>query len=522
MSVKRLEALFTANASQAIGEVERLAGTVDTKAASMGEKFASFGKAVTMATVVVGAAVVGMSVKLADEFEKSDANLRTALKNQNLSWDANKTAISAAVAQGAKYGQNATEIEQALARGVAATGSVTKATKELKIAQDLAAFTHKDLATAMLAVIRGGEGQIRPIKQLGVDLPIAASGALQLAKAHENVTKATEALALVEAHHAEGRLKGVPYTDALTKANENLKAAQEKVNTVASGGDEILKALTKTAGGAAAAAANTFGGEVKATTAQLENLGIRIGLAVMPVLKDLLGALMDGVKWLGNHKTAAEGLAIVVGTVLVAAIATYIYNLVAAGVMTVITAGKAVIAFGEWAIGAVTSFATATGAAEGAEVAMGTSFAAMSLGALGVVGAIVGIGIALNNLSGQDYSSGDISSLMQEGRAHMIKSGMGGGGWGGRWGFGAEGAIVSGPTLAMIGEAGPEAVVPLNRMPGASPLSAMGGGGGTIYNLTVNAGPASDRAALGQELILLIQEAERRTGPSWRKSIVPG
>jgi phage-related protein len=45
--------------------------------------------------------------------------------------------------------------------------------------------------------------------------------------------------------------------------------------------------------------------------------------------------------------------------------------------------------------------------------------------------------------------------------------------------FGAEGAIVNRPTLALIGEAGPEALVPLNRSPGNGPLPS--GGGGATY-----------------------------------------
>jgi hypothetical protein len=49
--------------------------------------------------------------------------------------------------------------------------------------------------------------------------------------------------------------------------------------------------------------------------------------------------------------------------------------------------------------------------------------------------------------------------------------------------FGATGGIVTRPTLAVIGEAGPEAVVPLNRTPGSSPLptTSGGGGGGNVY-----------------------------------------
>jgi hypothetical protein len=45
----------------------------------------------------------------------------------------------------------------------------------------------------------------------------------------------------------------------------------------------------------------------------------------------------------------------------------------------------------------------------------------------------------------------------------------------------AEGGIVTGPTIAMIGEAGPEAVIPLNRAGG------MGLGGNTI-TVNVNGG----------------------------------
>jgi len=50
---------------------------------------------------------------------------------------------------------------------------------------------------------------------------------------------------------------------------------------------------------------------------------------------------------------------------------------------------------------------------------------------------------------------------------------------------GAEGAIVNRPTLALIGEAGPEMLVPLHRAPGASPLPNGGGGVIVIENVIV-------------------------------------
>jgi TP901 family phage tail tape measure protein len=45
---------------------------------------------------------------------------------------------------------------------------------------------------------------------------------------------------------------------------------------------------------------------------------------------------------------------------------------------------------------------------------------------------------------------------------------------------GATGGIVTRPTMALIGEAGPEAVIPLNRTPGSSPLPRMGGDRGMV------------------------------------------
>lgn len=45
---------------------------------------------------------------------------------------------------------------------------------------------------------------------------------------------------------------------------------------------------------------------------------------------------------------------------------------------------------------------------------------------------------------------------------------------------GAHGAFVTRPTMALIGEAGPEALIPLDQAPGASPLPSGGVGGGDI------------------------------------------
>jgi hypothetical protein len=67
----------------------------------------------------------------------------------------------------------------------------------------------------------------------------------------------------------------------------------------------------------------------------------------------------------------------------------------------------------------------------------------------------------------------------------------------------AEGGIVTSPTLAMIGERGPEAVVPLNQM------GAMGGG------VTVNVtGGLATSAEIGQAVVNAIRAYNRSAGPA--------
>jgi hypothetical protein len=67
----------------------------------------------------------------------------------------------------------------------------------------------------------------------------------------------------------------------------------------------------------------------------------------------------------------------------------------------------------------------------------------------------------------------------------------------------AAGGIVNRATLAMIGEAGPEAVIP---------LSQMNKSGGT-YNITVNAGMGTNGALIGKEIVDAIKRYERSSGP---------
>jgi hypothetical protein len=65
----------------------------------------------------------------------------------------------------------------------------------------------------------------------------------------------------------------------------------------------------------------------------------------------------------------------------------------------------------------------------------------------------------------------------------------------------AEGGIVSSPTLALIGEAGPEAVVPLDRMQS---------GGGITINVT---GGLATSAEIGESVVNALRAYSRSAGP---------
>lgn len=70
----------------------------------------------------------------------------------------------------------------------------------------------------------------------------------------------------------------------------------------------------------------------------------------------------------------------------------------------------------------------------------------------------------------------------------------------------AAGGIVTRPTLAMIGEAGPEAVIP---------LSLMGSGSTTVRNYSITV-TAIDPASAQEAVMRAIKEFERRNGSNWR------
>jgi hypothetical protein len=68
----------------------------------------------------------------------------------------------------------------------------------------------------------------------------------------------------------------------------------------------------------------------------------------------------------------------------------------------------------------------------------------------------------------------------------------------------AQGGIVTQPMMGLVGEAGPEAIIPLNKA---------GGSLGNTYNITINAGMGTDGAAVGRVIVDAIKKFEKTSGP---------
>lgn len=142
-------------------------------------------------------------------------------------------------------------------------------------------------------------------------------------------------------------------------------------------------------------------------------------------------------------------------------------NKVADAIDWVLDKAKAVYSWGGWkSIGGIIAapFSAAIGAINSVVNAIQSVISKAQA-------AVSALGKLKSALPGQGGMSGKIDQVVSRARAEKSIP------------AGATGGIVTRPTLALIGEAGPEAVVPLNQTPGSSPLPRNLGGGGPTVNV---------------------------------------
>ena len=260
-------------------------------------------------------------------------------------------------------------------------------------------------------------------------------------------------------------------TGALLKLDPSLKGVIDSQSTL----DDITQALAVSFGGAATVAANSYEGQMKGLKISLDETKESIGAALLPVLTTLLGVLKPLAQWAQENTRVFLIVVGVIGALAIAVVAAnvamkiYEATLIATKIATV-------------ALNAVTSanpfvlVAAAVIALTAAMVYLEIKFHAMSK-------AFDLFGNAIIVVTGP---LGLLISLL--GKLEGLKGSLGKFNLGGINipGF-ADGGVVTSPTLAMVGEAGPEAIIPLSQM------GNMGGG------ITVNVnGGISTSAQIGQ------------------------
>jgi ElaB/YqjD/DUF883 family membrane-anchored ribosome-binding protein len=285
--------------------------------------------------------------------------------------------------------------------------------------------------------------------------------------------------------------------DALAKAYQgNFKALRslspEMATMIKEGAslNEIMDVLGGTFGGATAKSAETAAGKMKILTNSLGETKESIGAALLPVLEAVLPVLNKFAAWAQDNPKAFLAIAAAIGIIAAAIVATNIamalnpFSLIAAGIALLI-------------VGLVTAYNKFEWFRDGINLIVNTVigfFAGMVNAAIGAVNAIISAYNSIPLLPDLPKAPtvpvpqlGKTSNTPAPGRMSIPRL--------------ADGGIVSSPTLALIGEAGPEAVVPLDRMQT---------GGGITINVT---GGLATSAEIGESVVNALRAYSRSAGP---------
>ena len=442
-------------------------------------------KAALPAAVALGAVAAAAGGMIQAGEAAATANARIAQINESMGLFGNETekvnerliAYANATARATGVDQNSIKATQAK---LLTFGELAKSADEVNGAFDRATKAAVDLAAA-------GFGD-------------AESNAVQLGKALQDPIKGITALAK----------SGVTFTE---QEKEKIKTLVESNRTLEAQ-EMILKAIETQVGGTAEATANDTD-KLKVAFSQVSE---SIGLILVPILAGLapiltniadlaarnskvfviVGAVIAGVA--GTILALNAAMKVYRAVQLIATVATAAFNAVLAAnpITLVIIAIVALVAALVLAYKRFESvrnivdnvFQFVTKAVKGSVDAIKSYFETI----LGVYKSIFnGIAKLWNNTVGKlSFSVPDWVPFI-----------------GGK-GFDvpnipmlAEGGIVSSPTLAMIGEAGPEAVIPLDRYRG----------GGGNYTINVNGGLSSS-AEIGQAVVNSIRAFNRTNGPA--------
>jgi hypothetical protein len=379
-----------------------------------------------------------------------------------------------------------------------ALGDATRAAMEDQQEQAALALTLQNVTGAGAAQTAQVEKQISAMSRASGVADTEYRKALEaLVRGTKDVGIAMNDMNLVMDISTATGMDSASVADALAKAYQGnfkaLRSLSPEMSTMIKEGaslNEVMDVLGGTFGGATAKNAETAAGKMAILKNSIGETKESIGAALLPVLEAVLPVLNKFAAWAQDNPKAFLAIAAAIGLVAAAIVATNIamalnpFSLIAAGVALLVAA--LVVAYNkfDW-------FKTGVNAIINGILG---AFESVVNGAImmvnGIIRAYNAIPIApdINTIAHVNLPSiGGNSATQAASRMNLPRM--------------AEGGIVNSPTLALIGEAGPEAVVPLDRM---------NTGGGVTVNVT---GGLSTSAEIGQAVVNALRAYSRSAGP---------
>ena len=391
----------------------------------------------------------------------------------------------------------------AIAGLAVALGDAAKGAMEDDAAQQLLASTLKKTTGATDAQIKANENWISTQgKLLGVTDDELRPVLAKLSKATGSVTESQKLAAAAMDIAASSGKPLASVTDALAKAAggnfialQKLAPEYRQMIKDGAGFEEVMAKIAETTGGAATVSANTAEGQFKRLGVALAETKESVGAALLPAIEAVLPFLQKMGQWASENTTTFLVIAGVIGGIAAAivitnaamtawAAATKAFTVIQ-GIFNAVLAANPVVLVGlaiaALVVGLVVlykkfePFRDLVDGIFGGIKAIITNVTIPAMQALLAVAKTIfnGIAMAFNNtfgklsikipswvpgIGGKGFSIPEIPML-------------------------AQGGIVNSATLAVIGERGPEAVIPLS-----GPNAGGGLGGGNTVTINVNGG----------------------------------
>lgn len=549
-------------------DLQRAMGDADSKSGRLAGSLKKVGKMAAVglgAGLAVGAVALVKMTQGAIEDEAAQARLEKQLQNSAGATDKQVESVERWItAQGKALGVTDDELRPALEKLVTATGDVKEAQELAALAMDVSAGSGKSLDAVSMALMKAQNGQISGLSRLGIETKNAAGETLTFEQATKNMAETFGGQAATKAETLQGKMdrlklilseagetigsklipvvtqmadwflnKGLPAVMAFGGwLGDHLPPIFDRIKTVVS---TVMGAMQGDVGGGLGKIRQIFTDVTSIITSLWDRFGGTLtdyAVKTFANMKQIIGGALTVVQgifqtfsallkgdwsgaWDGIKKILSGAFELIKGMVkqslnvmgtlfeigwsaikgIVGAVWDGIKTVVANGARDVVgwiadIPGKLRDKIGNFRdaggalIGAfVDGMRNAGGVIEGIAGNVWSAVRSLLNGAIDKINAALEFTISL---PGPDLTVNPANI------PHM-----------------AKGGIVNRPTLALIGEDGPEAVVPLgakNRPRGGIP--GMSGGGG----LTVNIYGALDPMAVARQVEQILSQYQRSTG----------